>query len=106
MSNTDQEKNIKLLRRAIKQSISDLKSFDRVSPQKSAVIISQDSQGKSLSKKNKLLIEKYIERKGTKTADQKLEIVSDILFRNFHIHESTLEILKSYTDEYYERFKY
>ena len=105
MKSTDKDKHILQLRRNIKSTLQDLKTFQKISSDKANIIMSQDLHGKTLSKKNEALLEKFNKVKKSKSTEQQLDILSEILFRNFSIQESTIEILKAYTDEYYDRFK-
>ena len=96
--------NTKLLRKALKLTAKDLQTFKEIGEKRSAVIFTQDALGKELSAKNMKLLNNFTKNEKKLTADQKLDALSDILFRNFDIQAATIEVLKCYIDEYFDRF--
>ena len=98
------EKQLKLLRQALRLSVKELQSFREISLKHSNVILNQDISGKELSKKNQEKYDTFKNKKMFKNTDEKLEQSLDIVFRNFDIQNATIEIIKAYVDEYFERF--
>ena len=98
------EKQLKLLRQALRLSVKELQSFKEISLKHSNVILNQDISGKELSKKNQEKYDTFKNKKMFKNTDEKLEQSLDIVFRNFDIQNATIEIIKAYVDEYFERF--
>ena len=108
MTKTNENKltsNSKLLRKALKLTVKDLQSFKDISHQRSTIIVTHDAMSRELSKKNQEQFDTYKKTNFKNNPDAKINMLSDILFRNFDIQESNLEILKCYTDEYLDRFK-
>ena len=97
--------NSKLLQIAIKQTIKELQTFKEIGQDRSSIILSQDAVGKELAKKNKAQFEKYAKSNFQNNPDAKINMLADILFRNFDIQTATIEVLKCYIDEYFDRFK-
>ncbi|MAH80813.1 MAG: hypothetical protein CMP39_03945 [Rickettsiales bacterium] len=107
MTKTNEKKEIsnsKLLRKALKLTIKDLKSFKEVELKRSTIIRSQDVLGNRLTEENKAKLDKYMKNNFNNNLDAKINMLSDILFRNFDIQSATLEVLKCYVDEYFDRF--
>ena len=97
--------NKKLLRKAIKLTIKELQTFKEIGQDRSSIILSQDAVGKELAKKNQSQFEKYSKSNFQNNTDSKINMLADILFRNFDIQTATIEVLKCYIDEYFDRFK-
>ena len=55
-----------------------------------------------LQKKNNIKFERL--QKTHKGIEEKMNLMADIMFANFEITSSNIEMLKSYVDEYYDRF--
>ena len=67
-------------------------------------IYDQDDLSKKLATKNTEELAMYKKNSGHQNIDKKITQLEDILFRNFDIHETSIEILKAYIDEYFDRF--
>lgn len=104
MTTTKTKNSIKELQQVIRDTIKEFQTFKQIGLDRSKVVFSQDAVAKALSKKNKEQLEYYKKKVGHRNVDEKVNQAVDILFRNFDIHETTLEILKAYIDEYFDRF--
>ena len=97
-------KELKMLRKQIHATVKELQTYKEIGIKRSTIILSQDALGKQLEKKNKEKLKTYQKASYEGKLDEKLTAVSDILFRNFDIQAATIEVLKCYIDEYFDRF--
>ena len=98
-------KTKKLLRQSIRSTVKDLKSFEQITIEHSNIILTQDAVSKELAKKNKAELDNYLKKNYQSNTSKKVDDLSDIIFRNFDIQTANIEVIKSYIDEYYERFQ-
>tara|TARA_B100000686_G_C16212180_1_gene676007 strand:+ start:49 stop:459 length:411 start_codon:yes stop_codon:yes gene_type:complete len=98
------EKTIKQFRKAIHYTLNELKTFKEIGFKRSDIILTQDTLGKELSKKNQQKLDIYKKKLGHTNIDEKVTQIEEIIFRNFDINESNFEIIRAYIDEYFDRF--
>ena len=89
--------------RTLKKTMQKVKSLKKISVKNSNIISSQDLFSKQLSKKNAEKLDNLQKNTSIETG-KKLELMADIMFTNFEITNSNMEIMKAYIDEYYDRF--
>ena len=89
--------------RTLKKTMQKVKSLKKISVKNSNIISSQDLFSKQLSKKNAEKLDNLQKNTNIETG-KKLELMADIMFTNFEITNSNMEIMKAYIDEYYDRF--
>tara|TARA_Y100000814_G_scaffold276435_1_gene236634 strand:- start:120 stop:557 length:438 start_codon:yes stop_codon:yes gene_type:complete len=96
--------NIKQLQKVISYTLQELQTFKEIGQKRSNIIYDQDDLSKKLATKNTEELAMYKKNSGHQNIDRKITQLEDILFRNFDIHETSIEILKAYIDEYFDRF--
>ena len=96
--------NIKELRKVISYTLKELETFKEIGHKRSKVIYAQDALAKEYSKINTEKLSIYQNKPNHKVIDEEINQLADILFRNFDIQETSIEILKAYIDEYFDRF--
>ncbi|MBA95423.1 MAG: hypothetical protein CMP21_06800 [Rickettsiales bacterium] len=96
--------NIKELRKVISYTLKELETFKEIGHKRSEVIYAQDALAKEYSKINTEKISIYQNKTNHKVIDEEINQLADILFRNFDIQETSIEILKAYISEYFDRF--
>ena len=93
-----------LLRKTLKSTVRELKKLREVDLKRHTIIVNQNAVGQELAKENQKLLDDYLLKNFNGKTDEKISILSDILFRNFDIQDATIEVLKCYVDEYFDRF--
>tara|TARA_B100001173_G_scaffold158866_1_gene137426 strand:- start:266 stop:667 length:402 start_codon:yes stop_codon:yes gene_type:complete len=96
--------DIKQLQETINYTLQELETFKEIGQKRSNIIYDQDDLSKKLATKNTEELAMYKKNSGHQNIDKKITQLEDILFRNFDIHETSIEILKAYIDEYFDRF--
>ena len=96
--------DIKQLQETINYTLQELETFKEIGQKRSNIIYDQDDLSKKLATKNTEELAMYKKNNGHQNIDKKITQLEDILFRNFDIHETSIEILKAYIDEYFDRF--
>tara|TARA_Y100000748_G_C15185180_1_gene367207 strand:- start:133 stop:546 length:414 start_codon:yes stop_codon:yes gene_type:complete len=107
MENQNQNQNnidIKQLQETINYTLQELETFKEIGQKRSNIIYDQDDLSKKLATKNTEELAMYKKNSSHQNIDKKITQLEDILFRNFDIHETSIEILKAYIDEYFDRF--
>ncbi|MBI59608.1 hypothetical protein CL657_00145 [bacterium] len=105
MENQNQNNiDIKQLQETINYTLQELETFKEIGQKRSNIIYDQDDLSKKLATKNTEELAMYKKNSGHQNIDKKITQLEDILFRNFDIHETSIEILKAYIDEYFDRF--
>ena len=96
-------KNPKEVLVSLQKVLKQIKRFKKIGSQQSSIILSQDLFAKDLAKKNQDKL-KILVDSPPQSLEEKLELMTDIMFTNFEITNANIEMTKAYIDEYYDRF--
>ena len=97
------EKELKNSIGKLRKVLSKVQTLKKVGVKNSNIVNSQDLYAKTLAEKNRVKFEE-LEKRPPRDLEKKLNLMSDIMFTNFEITNSNIEMLKAYVDEYYDRF--
>ncbi len=96
-------KNPKEVLVSLQKDLKQIKRFKKIGSQQSSIILSQDLFAKDLAKKNQDKLKVLVDSP-PQSLEEKLELMTDIMFTNFEITNANIEMTKAYIDEYYDRF--
>jgi len=96
-------KNPKEVLVSLQKVLKQIKRFKKIGSQQSSIILSQDLFAKDLAKKNQDKLKVLVDSP-PQSLEEKLELMTDIMFTNFEITNANIEMTKAYIDEYYDRF--